>query len=96
MAKHFCVEIEESPFSFSRNEASIATEAVLDGIYGLRTTIEEAKLHTTGVISAYKDLSGVERGFRSMNAIDVDIRSVHHRLSERVRGTPSSASWLPM
>ena len=85
MAKHFCVEIEESSFSYSRTEDTIATEAALDGVYVLRTTIGEAELDTAGVISAYKDLSGVERDFRSMKAIDVDIRPVHHRLSDRVR-----------
>ena len=85
MAKHFCVEIEESSFSYSRTEDTIATEAALDGVYVLRTTIGEAALDTAGVISAYKDLSGVERDFRSMKAIDVDIRPVHHRLSDRVR-----------
>ena len=85
MAKHFSVEIEESSFSFSRTENTIAEEAALDGIYVLRTTIAEAELDTAGVISAYKDLSGVERDFRSMKAIDVDIRPVHHRLEDRVR-----------
>ncbi|MDA8074347.1 MAG: IS1634 family transposase [Actinomycetota bacterium] len=85
MAKHFVIDIEESSFSFSRNEASIAGEAALDGIYVLRTTIAEAELDTTGVILAYKELSGVERDFRSMKAIDVDMRPVHHRLSDRVR-----------
>jgi len=37
------------------------------------------------VISAYKDLAGVERDFRSMKVIDVDLRPVHHRLEDRVR-----------
>jgi len=43
------------------------------------------ELDTSGVISAYKDLAGVERDFRSMKAIDIDIRPVHHRLEDRVR-----------
>jgi len=85
MAKHFVLTFEEDAFTFARNADSIATEAALDGIYVLRTTIPEAELDTTGVISAYKDLAGVERDFRSMKAIDVDLRPVHHYLSERVR-----------
>ncbi len=85
MAKHFRVEVDESSFSFSRNEASIATEAALDGVYVLRTTVTNDELATAEVISAYKDLSGVERDFRSMKAVDIDIRPVHHRLEDRVR-----------
>ncbi len=85
MAKHFVLEMGEDSFSFARDESSIATEAALDGIYVLRTTIGPDELSTTGVISAYKDLAGVERDFRSMKAIDVDIRPVHHYLEDRVR-----------
>jgi hypothetical protein len=85
MQKHFSLAIAEDGFSFSRDEASIAAESALDGIYVLRTTIEADELDTTGVISAYKDLAGVEWDFRSMKAIDVDIRPVHHHLEDRVR-----------
>ena len=85
MAKHFLLEIEEDGFSFSADEDSIAAEAALDGVYVLRTTIGAGELSTTGVISAYKDLAGVERDFRSMKAIDLDIRPVHHYLEDRVR-----------
>jgi hypothetical protein len=85
MQKHFIVAITDSSCSITRDEASIATEAALDGIYVLRTTIGADELDTPGVISAYKDLAGVERDFRSMKAIDIDIRPVHHRLSDRVR-----------
>jgi len=85
MQKHFIVAITDSSCSITRDEASIATEAALDGIYVLRTTIGADELDTSGVISAYKDLAGVERDFRSMKAIDIDIRPVHHRLEDRVR-----------
>ena len=85
MGKHFTLTIEEDSFSFARNEDSIAVEASLDGIYVLRTTIPDAELDSAGVISAYKDLAGVEWDFRSMKAIDIDIRPVHHYLEDRVR-----------
>ena len=85
MQKHFIVAISDSSCSITRDEASIAPEAALDGIYVLRTTIGTDELDAPGVISAYKDLAGVERDFRSMKAIDIDIRPVHHRLSDRVR-----------
>lgn len=85
MAKHFHLAIGEDSFGFSRNQDSIASEAALDGVYVIRTTIGEDDLDTTGVISAYKDLSAVERDFRSMKAIDVDIRPVYHHLQDRVR-----------
>jgi hypothetical protein len=36
------------------------------------------------VVRAYKDLSRVERAFRSLKSVDLAIRPVYHRLSPRV------------
>ena len=85
MEKHFITEIEDDRLVVHRDEDSITAEAALDGIYVLRTTIGRDELDTAGVISAYKDLAGVERDFRSMKVIDVELRPVHHRLEDRVR-----------
>jgi len=38
-----------------------------------------------GVISADKNLAGVERDSKSLKAIDIDLRPVHHHLEHRVR-----------
>jgi hypothetical protein len=37
------------------------------------------------VISGYKNLSRIERDFRSLKTIDIDLRPIHHHLPERVR-----------
>jgi hypothetical protein len=39
----------------------------------------------TDAVSAYKDLSRVERAFRTLKSVDLAIRPVHHWLSPRVR-----------
>jgi hypothetical protein len=85
MEKHFLKEIADDRLVVVRNEDSIKAEAALDGVYVLRTTIGRDELDAAGVISAYKDLAGVERDFRSMKVIDVELRPVHHRLEDRVR-----------
>ncbi len=85
MGKHFITEIADDRLVVVRDEDSIRAEAALDGIYVLRTTIGSDELDAAGVISAYKDLAGVERDFRSMKVIDVELRPVHHRLEDRVR-----------
>ena len=84
MAKHFEVEVTEDTFSFSRKESQIAAEAVLDGIYVLRTSLSDEALSTDGVVSSYQSLAGVERAFRAFNT-DLDIRPIRHRSEERVR-----------
>ena len=37
------------------------------------------------VVGSYKALSRVERAFRSIKTVDLEVRPIHHRLSDRVR-----------
>lgn len=85
MAKHFTLDIEEGHFSYHRLTNTIATEAALDGIYVIRTSVEQADLTAPEVVEAYKALAGVERLFRSLKTVDLKIRPIHHRLEKRVR-----------
>jgi hypothetical protein len=85
MAKHFTVTITDTSLDFSRNEPAIAREASLDGFYVLRTSVPAEALDATATVLAYKSLSGVERAFRSLKSIDLEVRPVHHRLAGRVR-----------
>jgi hypothetical protein len=84
MAKHFVLNIEDDVFSFHRDEAKIAAEAALDGIYVLRTSLDEEAFGDDEVVSSYKSLAYVERVFRGFNT-DLDIRPIRHRSEERVR-----------
>jgi Transposase DDE domain len=86
MAKHFQTEITDTSLSITRNQENIDAEAALDGLYVLRTTVPADELDTPGVIGAYKALANVEKNFRSLKAIDIDLRPVRHHLEDRVRG----------
>jgi hypothetical protein len=85
MGKHFDTTITDTSLAITRRHAQIATEAALDGIYVLRTPVPTATLDTPAAVSAYKNLSHLERDFRSIKADDLDLRPIHHYLSERVR-----------
>lgn len=85
MAKHFHLTIEEEKFFYERKDAAIAREALLDGIYVIRTSLANDTLQAEGVVQAYKQLSFVERAFRSYKSIDLKVRPIHHRLEGRVR-----------
>lgn len=85
MAKHFVLSITDSSFAFTRNIAAIAREAALDGFYVLRTNVPAALLDTAATVLAYKSVAGIERAFRSIKTVDLEIRPIHHRLTDRVR-----------
>ena len=85
VAKHFRLTITGTAFEFMRDEAAIAREAALDGFYVLRTSVSAKDLDAAATVLAYKSLAQVERAFRALKSIDLDIRPVHHRLAGRVR-----------
>jgi transposase len=85
MAKHFEVVIEDDRLSLSRRHDEIDAEASLDGIYVIRTNVAEERLDAPGAVTAYKGLSVVERDFRHMKAIDLDLRPIYHFTEDRVR-----------
>src|SRR5580658_9961599 len=85
MAKHFTLDIRDGHLSFVRRTDQIEAEARLDGIYVIRTSIPAEHLDAAEAVQAYKDLSRVERAFRSMKTVDLDIRPIRHWTAERVR-----------
>jgi transposase len=85
VAKHFRLTITEEALSFVRDAVAIAREAALDGFYVLRTSVPAETLDAATTVLAYKSLAHVERAFRSLKSIDLDIRPVHHRRAGRVR-----------
>jgi transposase len=85
MAKHFALDIGDSHFSWSRKTDQIASEAKLDGIYVIRTSVPVEDLDTENAVQAYKDLSRVERAFRSIKTTDLEIRPIRHWNANRVR-----------
>ncbi len=85
MAKHFAVTITDKNLTFVRKTEQIDAEALLDGIYVLRTDLEPKTLDATSTVRAYKDLANVERAFRSLKTVDLEVRPIHHRRADRVR-----------
>ena len=86
VAKHFRLTIADNDLTFAREEAAIAAEARLDGIYVLRTSLPADRLDAPGTVRAYKSLAQVERAFRSLKSVDLDVRPVFHWTEPRVRG----------
>jgi hypothetical protein len=84
MAKHFTRTITDTDFAFARNDATIAAEARLDGVYVLRT-LPQAELDADATVRSYKALAKVERAFRSCKTVDLEVRPVFHWNEKRVR-----------
>jgi len=85
MAKHFALTITDGGFSFARKTAAIAAEAALDGLYVVRTSLPAESLDDAGAVGAYKSLALVERAFRCLKTVDLQVRPIYHWLADRVR-----------
>jgi transposase len=85
VAKHFLFTVTDDDLTFVRDTARIDAEAALDGVYVLRTNLEPETLDATTTVKAYKQLAVVERAFRSLKTVDLEVRPIHHRRPQRVR-----------
>jgi DDE family transposase len=85
VGKHFTLEITDTHFRAGRDEAAIANEAALDGVYVLRTSVGADRLPTAEAVRSYKRLAAIERAFRSLKTVDLKVRPIHHRKADRVR-----------
>lgn len=85
VGKHYTLDIDDGRFTFARDTTAITAEAALDGIYIVRTSVPAEAMSPERVVATYKSLAAVERDFRSIKAIDLDLRPIHHHLETRVR-----------
>ena len=85
VGKHFDLDIQDTAFAFSVNEERVAAEAALDGLYVIRTSAAEAEMSAEAAVLNYKRLAEVERAFRTLKGVDLQVRPIRHRLESRVK-----------
>jgi transposase len=85
VGKYFQWQLTAAGLTFERNSERIARDAALDGIYVLRTSLSSERLDAAQTVRSYKRLAQVERAFRVLKSLELEIRPIHHRLAGRVR-----------
>ena len=85
MAKHFALSITATTLAWQRKTSAIAAEAALDGLYVIRTSVPAQQLDAAAAVAAYKSLAQVERAFRSIKTVDLQVRPIFHYSVPRVR-----------
>jgi hypothetical protein len=85
MAKHFELTITDDAFNFTRKTEAITGEARFDGFYVLRTSLPAQQADPAATVRAYKSLAQVERAFRCIKTVDLELRPVFHWTAPRVR-----------
>jgi transposase len=84
VGKHFRLTIADGILKWARRQEAIEQESKLDGIYVIRTSESKKQLTAEDTVRTYKNLSQVERAFRTMKGIDLLVRPIRHRTENRV------------
>jgi Transposase DDE domain len=85
MAKHFELEIADGRFAYQQKRAQIDDEALLDGLYVIRTDQPATTLSAPAAVRCYKQLKVAEHAFRQLKSPELQIRPIYHHLEDRVR-----------
>lgn len=85
MAKFFSIRVHECGVSWHRKAEALAKDASMDGIYVIRTSVPKEILEAEKAVLAYKRLAKVERAFRTMKSVDLQVRPIYHRTEDRVK-----------
>jgi transposase len=85
VGKYFRWQLTAAGLTYERDPERIARDAALDGIYVLRTSLPAQRLDAAQTVRSYKQLAWLERAFRILKSIDLELRPIHHRLAGRVR-----------
>ena len=76
------VDLQSDLFSYSLDEGALRLAEQMDGKLLLVTNAGD--LSASEVVSRYKSLADIERGFRVLKS-ELEIAPVHHRLPDRIR-----------
>jgi transposase len=75
----------EHRLHWSIDAEKVAYERRFDGCYIISTDVEKERMNTVEVVSAYKSLAFVERAFRNLKTVQLEIRPVYHKNDDRIR-----------
>ena len=84
LTKYFTIDWHSAHFCFEQNEAAILDAEALDGKLVLMTSLPAHMSDSAEIVSRYKALADIERGFRVLKS-DIEIAPMHHRLEIRIR-----------
>jgi transposase len=70
---------------WSLDSELIERERLFDGCYIIRTEIGADKMSAAEAVAGYKSLAGVEKAFRNLKTVSLEIRPIYHKKDDRIR-----------
>lgn len=85
VAKFFLWRIEKGQLLFEINQPLVEAEEAMDGCYILRTDVPDTAWSARQAVEHYRGLARVERAFRNLKTVALELRPVYHHTDERIR-----------
>ena len=70
---------------WSFNENLIDTETLMDGCYIITSDLPKEKMDKHKIVLSYKKLTLVEKAFRNLKTVQLEMRPVYHKTDDRIR-----------
>jgi len=85
VAKFFTWRIEATRLVFEIDQELVQAEAALDGCYIIRTDVADEVWNAQQAVDHYRGLAQVERAFRNLKTVALELRPVYHHTDDRIR-----------
>jgi transposase len=85
VAKFFSWTINKGRLEFEINQDLVQSEEALDGCYIIRTDVSAQVWPAQVAVDRYRGLAQVERAFRNLKTVALEMRPVYHHKDDRIR-----------
>ncbi len=85
VGKFFAWHIEEGKLQFQIDRQRMTQEEAMDGCYVIRTDTDKKRLDKQQAVAGYRRLAVVEKAFRNLKTVALEIRPIYHHLDRRIR-----------
>jgi transposase len=85
MGKFIEWEVKEGKLSYSIKGEKKTLEELIDGYYIIKSDVSPEKMTAEELVSSYKKLTFVEKAFRNLKTIQLEVRPVYHKTDDRIK-----------
>ena len=84
VAKFFTWRVNHGKLEWELDQRRVELEQSLDGCYVIRTDVSEQTFDKNQAVTSYRQLAQVERDFRQLKTVSLEIRPTYHHKDERI------------
>jgi transposase len=85
MGKFITWEVLDKKLQWSLNADLVDTEQLIDGCYIIVSDVPQEKMQAQEIVASYKKLALVEKAFRNLKTVQLEVRPVYHKTDDRIR-----------